>query len=245
MTAFPNAAVEVLSDPEALARRAADWLLATALAKEGTVAVALSGGSTPRRLYELLAAPPYCEAFPWRRTHWFWGDERFVPHDNAESNFRMARESLLSRMQFPATNVHPIPTEGLTPEEAAAEYERTLQSFYGATSLTPKRPLFDVVILGVGPEGHTASLFPDTAILQERQRWVAPVIGAKPEPRISLTYPALNSSREIAFLVAGEAKREVLGKLFASDTSLPAARVRPEGQLHFFLDRAAAADRCP
>lgn len=245
MTTFSNAALEVLPDPESLARRAADWLLAAALAKEDTFAIALSGGSTPRRLYELLAAPPYCEAFPWRRTHWFWGDERFVPQDNAESNFRMARETLLSRMQIPATNVHPIPTEGLTPEEAAAEYERTLQSFYGATSLTPKRPLFDVVLLGVGPEGHTASLFPGTAILQERRRWVAPVIGVNSEPRISLTYPALNSTREVAFLAAGEAKREVLGKLFASDASLPAARLRPDGQLRVFLDRAAAPGHRP
>jgi 6-phosphogluconolactonase len=235
----------VLSDPETLARRAADWLLAAALAKRDTFTIALSGGTSPRRLYELLAAPPYYDVFPWSRTHWFWGDERFVPHDNADSNFRMARETLLSRMQIPATNVYPIPTEGLTPEEAAVEYERTLQSFYGATLLTPKRPLFDVILLGLGPEGHTASLFPGTAILEERRRWVAPVIGAKPEPRISLTYPALNSSRRVAILAAGESKREVLNRLFHDDTSLPAARLRPEGELRFFLDRTAAPEHRP
>jgi 6-phosphogluconolactonase len=245
MTAFPTATVEVLADAEALARRAADWLLATALAKQDAFTIALSGGSTPRRLYELLAAPPYYDAFPWRRTHWFWGDERFVPHDNAESNFRMARETLLSRMDIPAANVHPVPTEGLTPEEAAVEYEFTLQSFYGATALTPKRPLFDVVLLGLGPEGHTASLFPGTAVLEERRRWVAPVVGAKPEPRISLTYPALNSSRQVTFLAAGESKREVLDRLFRGDTSLPAARLRPRGELRFFLDRAATPAHHP
>jgi 6-phosphogluconolactonase len=102
MTAFSTATVEVLADPEALARRAADWLLAVALRNRDTFAIALSGGSTPRRLYELLAAPPYREAFPWTRTHWFWGDERFVPYDDAESNFRMMREALLSRVQIPA-----------------------------------------------------------------------------------------------------------------------------------------------
>jgi 6-phosphogluconolactonase len=245
MTAFPTATVEVLADAEALARRAADWLLATALAKQDAFTIALSGGSTPRRLYELLAAPPYYDAFPWRRTHWFWGDERFVPHDNAESNFRMARETLLSRMDIPAANVHPVPTEGLTPEEAAVEYEFTLQSFYGATALTPKRPLFDVVLLGLGPEGHTASLFPGTAVLKERRRWVAPVVGAKSEPRISLTYPALNSSRQVTFLAAGESKREVLDRLFRGDTSLPAARLRPRGELRFFLDRAATPEHHP
>ncbi|WP_262272529.1 6-phosphogluconolactonase [Microvirga yunnanensis] len=245
MTAFSTATVEVLADAEALARRAADWLLAAALAKQDAFTIALSGGSTPRRLYELLAAPPYYDAFPWSRTHWFWGDERFVPHDSAQSNFRMACETLLSRMPIPAANVHPVPTKGLTPEEAAVEYECTLQSFYGATVLTPKRPLFDVVLLGLGAEGHIASLFPGTAILEERRRWVASVVGAKPEPRISLTYPALNSSRQVAFLAAGESKREVLDRLFRGDTSLPAARLRPRGELRFFLDRAATPAHHP
>ncbi|MDT3672148.1 MAG: 6-phosphogluconolactonase [Aromatoleum sp.] len=245
MTAFSTAAVEVLANPETLARRAASWLVAAARAKQDIFAVALSGGSTPRRLYELLAAPPCRDAFPWTRTHWFWGDERFVPHDDQESNYRMVREALLARALIPAANIHPIPTEGTTPEDAAAAYEHVLQSFYGATTLVRERPLFDIVLLGLGPEGHTASLFPGTAILEERRRWVGTVVGAKPEPRITLTYPALESSREVAFLAAGEGKRAVLDRLFGGDTALPAARLRPQGTLRIFLDRDAAPHRRP
>ena len=148
-------------------------------AKEGVFAVALSGGSTPRRLYEHLAGPPYRDAFPWSRTHWFWGDERFVPHGDAQSNYRMVREALLSRAPIPAINIHPIPTEGVSPEAAAVTYERELKSFYGAKRLDAARPLFDVTLLGLGPDGHTASLFPGTAVLAERDRWVAAVVGVK------------------------------------------------------------------
>ena len=210
MTNPSEARLEILADPEAMSRRVADWLLEVATTKDGVFTVALSGGSTPRRLYELLAGPPYRDEFPWSRTHWFWGDERFVPHDDALSNYRMVREALLSRAPIPAINIHPIPTEGVTPEAAASAYERELKSFYGAERLDPARPLFDVTLLGLGPDGHTASLFPDTAVLAERDRWVAAVVGAKSEARITLTYPALESSRNAAFLVAGEEKRAML-----------------------------------
>jgi 6-phosphogluconolactonase len=242
MTTLADATCEILDDPEALAHRVADWLLAAARAKPDVFAIALSGGSTPRRLYELLAAAPYRDAFPWSRTHWFWGDERFVPHDDAASNDRMARDALLSRVPIPETHIHPIPTEGLAPGAAAAAYERVLRAFYGRPVLDAAHPLFDVVLLGLGPEGHTASLFPGTAVLEERARWVDAVVGAKAEPRITLTYPALESSREIAFLVAGADKRAVLERLFRGDRALPAARLRPIGALRFFLDRAAAPD---
>jgi 6-phosphogluconolactonase len=116
----------MLADSEALSRRVADWMLELARAKDGAFTVALSGGSTPRLLYQLLAGSPYRDEFPWSRTHWFWGDERFVPHDDTLSNYRMAREALLSRAPIPAINIHPIPTEGITPEEAAAVYEHEL-----------------------------------------------------------------------------------------------------------------------
>jgi 6-phosphogluconolactonase len=239
MTTPSEVKLEILADPEALARRVADWLLAAATAKDGVFAVALSGGSTPRRLYEHLAGLPYRDGFPWSRTHWFWGDERFVPHDDALSNYRMVREALLSRVPIPAINIHPIPTEGVSPEAAASAYERELKSFYGAERLDPARPLFDMMLLGLGPDGHTASLFPGTAVLAERDRWVAAVVGAKSEARITLTYPALESSRHAAFLVAGKEKRAIFGRLRRGDDTLPAARLHPTGALRIFCDEAA------
>lgn len=246
MTGLSAPRLEILADPKALARRVADWLLAAAVGSERRFAVALSGGSTPRRLYELLAGPPYRQAFPWERTHWFWGDERFVPRDSPESNFRMVWETMLAHAPAPTGNIHPIPTEGLTPQEAALSYQRELKAYYGAPTPTADRPLFDVTFLGLGPEGHIASLFPGTAILSERSRWVGAVIGAKAEPRITLTYPALESSRAIAFLVTGEAKRPVLERLLKGDPDLPAAHLHPlQGTLHLFADRAAAPREAP
>jgi 6-phosphogluconolactonase len=233
-----EAELETFADAEALARRAAGWLIAATEGRD-RVAIALSGGSTPRRLYEILAQPPYRDEFPWSRTHWFWGDERFVPPDDALSNYRMVREALLSLVPVAADHIHAVPTVGTGPEAAAATYERTLQAFYGADRLAPARPLFDAVLLGLGPDGHTASLFPGTAVLEERERWVAAVLGAKDEARITLTYPALESSRHAAFLVAGPEKRTVLAALRRGDTQLPAARLRPVGTLRIFADTAA------
>jgi 6-phosphogluconolactonase len=246
MTSLSEARLEILDNPEVLARRVADWLLALATAKEGRFAVALSGGSTPRRLYELLARPPYRDAFPWGRTHWFWGDERFVPRNSPDSNYRMVQEAMLAHVPVPTGNVHPIATENLTPDQSAIAYERDLKDFYGTLKLRPDQPLFDVTFLGLGPEGHIASLFPGTAVLKERSHWTGAVIGAKAEPRITLTYPALESSSEVAFLVAGAGKRPVLEQLFGGDEGLPAAHLHPvKGELRFFLDRAAAPREAP
>src|SRR5215475_2712933 len=233
-----EAQLQVLADPEALARRAADWLVAMSTAREAVFTLALSGGGTPRRLYQLLAGPPYRDVFPWQRTHLFWGDERFVPRDDESSNYRMVRDAMLSQAPIPATNIHPVPTEGLTPEAAASAYERELKSFYGAERLDPARPLFDVILLGLGPDGHTASLFPGTAALDERERWVA-VVGPTPT-RITLTYPVLESGRHVAFLVAGKEKREIFSRFRRGEHTLPAARLRPIGTLHLFADTAAA-----
>ena len=242
MTSPPAAKLEILADPEALARRVADWLLAAAMAKDGVFAVALSGGSTPRRLYERLAKPPYYDRFPWSRTHWFWGDERFVPYDDALSNYRMVQHALLSHAPIPAVNVHPIPTEGIGPEAAASAYERELKSFYGAERLDPARPLFDLTLLGLGADGHTASLFPGTAALAERKRWAAAIVNAKSEARITLTYPVLESTRHAAFLVAGKEKHAVLERLRRGDDNLPAARLHPTGTLCLFADIAAGGE---
>ena len=233
-------ALEVLADADGVARRVADWLLADALAKPGRFAVALAGGSTPRRLYALLAQAPYLEAFPWARTHWFWGDERFVPHDDPLSNYRMVREAMLARVPIPAANIHPMTTEGVTPDEAAALYESDLRTFHGAPRLEASHPLFDVVLLGLGADGHTASLFPGTPALGEREKWVTAVEGEKPEMRLTLTYPALESCRNAAFLVTGAEKRERLGQLCRGGSAFPAARFAPAGSLVAFADRAAA-----
>ena len=225
---------------ETLAHDVAEWLCGLAQASDRPFAVCLSGGSTPRRLYECLAAPTIASRFPWNRTHWFWGDERFVPHDHRDSNYRMAREALLSQVSIPDGNIHAVPTEGLSPDAAAIVYETTLRRFYGADKLAPDRPLFDVALLGIGEDGHTASLFPGQPTLQETRRWVVAVIGAKAEARITLTYPVLDSSREVAFLVTGKEKRGVVSRAQAGDQTLPAAVVRPIGRLHWFTDRAAA-----
>jgi 6-phosphogluconolactonase len=230
--------VEVAKDPEALAHRAAGWITDLAAASRDRFAVCLSGGSTPRRLYQLLAESPYRDALPWDRIHWFWGDERFVPWDHPDSNYGMVRAALFGRAPVPPGNIHGVPTDG-TPADAAAAYERVLKSYYGSESLDPARPLFDVEILGLGPDGHTASLIPRTSVLEERHRWVAEVIGGRPEPRITLTYPALESSRQTAFLVAGAEKREILSRALAGDQAFPAARIRPVGELIWFADEAA------
>jgi 6-phosphogluconolactonase len=228
----------VFEDAEALSRHAAQWLGELALRSTGKLAVSLSGGSTPRRLYELLAEAP----LPWNRVHWFWGDERFVPPDHPDSNYRMAREALLSRAPIPAANVHAIPTQGISPAEAAGAYETALKRFYGAGTLLPQRPLFGAMLLGLGEDGHTASLFPGQPALAEASRWVVAVEGAKAHARVTLTYPALESSAETAFLVSGSAKREALRRARAGDRGIPAGRLRPAGSLRWFVDRAAAGE---
>jgi 6-phosphogluconolactonase len=239
MTAASDIHLEVLADPEALARRVADWLLAAAIGKVGTFSVALSGGSTPRRLYQYLAEPGYRDQFPWQRAHWFWGDERFVPHEDAQSNYRMVHEAMFAHVPVPAANIHPVPTEGVNPEASAAAYDRDLKSFYGADHFDPGRPLFDINLLGLGEDGHTASLFPGSPALSERTRWAAAAPGPKSDMRITLTYPALESSAQVAFLVAGQGKREILTRFRDGDESLPSVHLHPKGSLHVFADVAA------
>ena len=149
--------IETLPDPAALAHHVAEWMTAAALAAKGEFRVSLSGGSTPKALFTLLASDAFIGRFPWTRVSWYWGDERFVPYDHPESNYRMTRETMLSRAPVPAGNIHPVPTDG-TPDDAALRYERTLQAAYGAAVLDPARPMFDITLLGLGPDGHTASI---------------------------------------------------------------------------------------
>jgi 6-phosphogluconolactonase len=231
--------IEILPDPPALARHVAEWLTAAALAAKGPFRVSLSGGSTPKALYGLLASDDFRGRFPWQHVFWYWGDERFVPHDHPDSNYRMIREAMLAKAPVPPEHIHPVPADG-TPGDAARRYERALQEAYGARVLDPARPLFDVTLLGLGPDGHTASLLPGEPVLEERERWVAVVAHGRPEVRITMTYPVIESSRRVAFLVAGPDKAPVLRTIRAGESQLPAARVRPLGELFWFVDRAAA-----
>ncbi|HEY8032075.1 MAG TPA: 6-phosphogluconolactonase [Methylocella sp.] len=236
----PNPIIEIDIDAEALARRVADTVAAWVSGAAERFSLCLSGGATPKRAYELLA--DLGTSLDWQKIHLFWGDERFVPPDHRDSNFRMAREALIDHVPIPATQIHAVPTNAASPEEAAGLYEATLQAYYGGKTLESERPLFDVTLLGLGEDGHIASLFPGTKALNERAAWVTSIIGAKPEPRISLTYPALQSSRLILFVVSGAKKRDILARVLANDMTLPAAGLATHGTIRIFADRAAAGD---
>jgi 6-phosphogluconolactonase len=230
----------VVADPDALAKAAAERLKARIAANDGRIAICLTGGSSPKKLYELLASDGYRAWIPWDRIHWFIGDERFVPSDNPLNNMAMARRIFLERLA-PASNVHPIPTDVASPNVAAARYEHALKAFYGADVLDPTRALFDLVLMGVGSDGHTASLFPDDPALREAERWVIGVPRAPVEPlvpRVTLTLPALASCGEMLFEVAGAEKRAILTRLLAGE-KLPANRVRSHGETVWLIDRSA------
>ena len=230
----------VLADADELAMHAANWILRCIPQNESIMAIALSGGSTPARLFTVLAQSPFASQVPWPRLHWFWGDERFVPHDHPRSNFRLAWTGFLSRVPAPESNIHPVTTDRLTAQAAADAYGADIQHFYGSDRLDPGRPVFHVNLLGLGEDGHFASLFPGSAALGERNRW-AVATEQNGEARITLTYPVLESCRYAAFLVSGEAKSAILPRMFAGDPTLPAGRYSPAGELHIFADRAAAA----
>jgi 6-phosphogluconolactonase len=232
--------LRIYEDLAALSRAAADFLCETAVRKPGQVRIALSGGSTPKPTYELLAEDPVRRRLPWDRVHWVFGDERFAPASDPDSNYRMAQTAFLAHVPVPEPNVHPIPTEGIDLEEAAERYEAALKALYGSSTLRIDRPLFDLTLLGLGSDGHTASLLPGQPVLNEMKRWVAPVPHGRPEPRVSLTYPALDSSRVVAFLVAGAEKSQILDRVLSGDTGVPAGRIRPLGEVIWFVDRAAA-----
>ena len=229
-----------VADPAALAKAAADRVLARIAANAGRVAICLAGGSSPKQLYQLLATEAYRSRIPWDRVHWFVGDERFVPAADPLSNIAMMRDAFLDRCA-PTANIHPIPTDSAGPDEAARRYERELKSFYGANELDLARPLFDVVLLGVGPDGHTASLFPGYPAVEETRRWVIEVPKANVEPfvpRVTLTLPALGSCREMLFEASGAGKRAILTRVFAGE-DLPANRAHSTGETVWLVDAAA------
>jgi 6-phosphogluconolactonase len=239
MAARDQCQVIVVADPPALAKAAADRVLARIAANPGRIAICLTGGSSPKKLYELLGTEAYRSHIPWDRTHWFIGDERFVPASDPRNNMAMARGIFLDRLA-PASHIHPIPTDN-SPDESAERYQRELRSFYGADRLDPGRSLFDVVLMGVGPDGHTASIFPDYPALAETERWVVGVPQAHVEPfvpRVTLTLPALASCREMLFEVAGSDKRAILTRVLDGE-NLPAARARSIAETVWLVDAAA------
>jgi 6-phosphogluconolactonase len=228
------------ADPAALAEAAAARLMARIDANDGRIAICLTGGSSPKRLYALIALEPYRSRIPWQRVHWFIGDERFVAAGDPLHNMSMARQIFLDACA-PSANIHPMPTDVAGPDDAAHAYEHELKSFYGTERIEPTRPLFDLVLLGVGPDGHVASLFPAYPALDERERWVVGVATAPvaPQvPRVTLTFPALSACREMLFAVAGPDKRAILTRVLAGE-NLPANRAQAAGETVWLVDDSA------
>lgn len=225
--------LEVVKSPAALAARAAQIIAGRLKVAQHPFRILLSGGSTPRATYQCLAA----EDLDWDCAELFFGDERFVPPDDKESNYRMVHETLLGTGKVRPRKILAIPTDG-TPQSAAERYEETLRQQYGASNLEPSVPLFHLCLLGLGDDGHTASLLPGQPVLQERSHWVAAVPLGRSEPRITLTYPALESSELILFLVSGAGKRDALAQ--ARGGLLPAGALKPQGEILWLADEAAA-----
>ena len=233
--------VEVLPDQTALIARSLDLILTkldTAIKQQGRFTIALSGGSTPKPLYEAIAA----QKLPWDKIHVFWGDERYVSPDHPDSNELMARTAWLDRVDIPAENIHAVPTLDNNPAVSAAKYEQHLQTFFN--SAPGEFPALDVVLLGMGDDAHTASLFPHTEALQVRDRLIT--VGNKDgNPRITFTYPFINAASSVIFVVAGANKRPALAQVFApsaDDLAYPSRFIQPQGELLWLLDAAAGAE---
>lgn len=235
---------KIYSSPEDLAVHLAEELkrLSNSLTTyEDKISIALSGGSTPKILFQLLAQPLYRDKIKWKKLHLFWGDERCVPPDHPESNYGMTRENLLQHIEIPESNIHRIRGE-ITPDAAAKAYSKVIRE-----NVPPERdeiPRFDWVLLGVGEDGHTASLFPGSEVLRIKDKICAvaihPVSGQK---RITLTLPVINHAKKVTFLVAGESKRKVVSEILHQSEGFnkyPAAQVNPvQGELIWLLDKAA------
>ncbi|HEY6805311.1 MAG TPA: 6-phosphogluconolactonase [Pyrinomonadaceae bacterium] len=236
----PN--VQILSDADELAEAAAQAIVSlarNAVSARGAFTIALSGGSTPKRLYELLANPgrEYRDQFPWSQTLFFWTDERHVPPDNSESNFRMTDEAMLSHVPVPGGNVHRFLAELPDAQEVASEYETQLRN-----SFQNSLPAFDLILLGLGPDGHTASLFPGTTALTETERWVtAPWVEKFNSYRLTMTLPVLNNAAVVMFLVSGKDKATILNEVLSEgEAKFPAQLIKPtHGELRWLVDKAA------
>jgi 6-phosphogluconolactonase len=233
--------LHICKDTDDLSKQAATWIAAVikqTLATQDRFTIALSGGSTPQKLHGLLSGYPYSEEIDWSKLHVFWGDERAVPIEDERNNARMAFDTLLDNVPVPMQQIHVMRTD-IDPAASADEYEKVLQKYFGATGYT-----FDLVLLGMGDDGHTLSLFPGTPVVHESEAWVTSFFLEKQDMfRITLTAPVVNRAAKVAFLTAGANKapalREVLEGAYAPD-SYPSQVIKPLGELHWFVDKAAA-----
>ena len=233
--------VEVLPSMAALIERALELVLAqmhSSISARGQCTIALSGGSTPKPLYEAIASVD----LPWEKIHVFWGDERYVPPDHPDSNQGMARRAWLDRVNIPAANIHPMPTDAGDPAVDAAKHEAELREFFQ----TPpgEQPALDIILLGMGDDGHTASLFPHTEALLVRDRLIT--VGNKDgQPRLTFTAPLINAARCVIFVVAGANKRPALAQVFApqgDEMTYPSRLIQPVGELWWLLDESAGSE---
>ncbi|WP_202882300.1 6-phosphogluconolactonase [Candidatus Manganitrophus noduliformans] len=246
-TGGPPEEIVICRDREDLGDQAARSfvrLAQEAVSLRGRFSAALAGGATPRALYRSLVSAAFAEKISWKSVHLFWGDERAVPPGHPDSNYHLANETLISHVPIPPQNVHRMRGERSDLQAAADEYEKTLHDFFGPSD--PGWPSFDLVLLGIGSDGHTASLFPGSPVLKETVRWVAaPYVEKLNAVRLTLTLPALNHARRVIFLAAGKEKRSIIRDVLSDDspsTDLPARMVQPrKGARLFFLDQDAAA----
>ncbi|MFC1627479.1 6-phosphogluconolactonase [Gemmatimonadota bacterium] len=237
--------LEIFPDPESMSRAAALFIserLRQAVDIRGRASLALSGGSTPRRIYQFLVSLS-APVLPWEQIHLFWGDERWVPADDPESNYALARETILNTATLPPENIHPVPTNAATIEEGAARYEEEVRTFFASSGGSGDSPTFDLIHLGVGEDGHTASLFPDDPALLETDRWVVPVTSPSwrpPRERVTFTLPLINNARTVLFTASGNAKRKVVKSIVLDqgdgEMSYPAAMVNAIEDLVWYVD---------
>ena len=247
LSAAGNLRLRIEDDKDRLARAAAEEIagaISSALIERARCAVALTGGSTPRAAYRLLGEEPFASRLAWDRIHFFWGDERHVPPDHADSNFRMAHEAFLASVPVPAENIHRIPAEDADAARAAASYEETLRGFFHLEA--DEKPRFDLLLLGLGPDAHIASLFPGNAALHERQRLViAPWVEKMATFRITLTAPVLDNAARVIFLVSGEEKSAAVRNVLEGERNpdlYPGQLLSlKSGEVIWLLDRDAAS----
>jgi 6-phosphogluconolactonase len=233
--------IQIYPDLETISRKAADIFLQISgkyIEDKGRLAVALSGGSTPKRFYELLGSEPYSKRIDWRHIHFFWADERCVPPEHQDSNYRLAFDAFLSKIPLPEENIHRIKGEE-EPQKEAGEYEQDIQRFFGDSHL----PVFDLIILGIGEDGHIASLFPGSQSMSEEKHLADFVDNReKKYPRITLTLPVLTNAENVLVLVSGKSKAVIVKKVISEkDESLPASLLtKGKGNLLFLLDKDAS-----